>query len=310
MKSKISIIIPIYNVEQYLSKCIDSVLAQTHTNFELLLINDGSTDNSGKICDEYAARDSRIRVFHTENGGVSSARNLGLDNATGEWVSFVDSDDYVQSNFLELLHSRAVEANADIVICNFYLEKEGAKTLRRQVIESNNSDIYLREIFDNKCMGAMWNKLIKHELYIKYNIHFPQEIFYCEDVCALTKLMCNKLNIAYVDQPLYNHIYNSQSITRNINKNTILNRMLFIDYIELNFNSYNLIKHKLSIKFQIITSALFNYKDYKLIYPEITDINVSDAGGKKEQLLFFLCRSYIIWILCKIMYSIRNYLTK
>lgn len=101
---KISVIVPVYNVEKYLRRCIDSILAQTFTDFELLLIDDGSKDNSRDLCDGYAMKDERVRVFHKKNGGVSSARNLGLDNAKGEWVSFVDADDYLDncyySNFL------------------------------------------------------------------------------------------------------------------------------------------------------------------------------------------------------------------
>ena len=96
----ISIIVPIYKAEQYIYRCVDSILAQSYTDFELLLINDGSPDGCGAICDAYAAKDSRVRVFHKENGGVSSARNLGLDNAQGEWVTFIDSDDYINDSFL------------------------------------------------------------------------------------------------------------------------------------------------------------------------------------------------------------------
>ena len=99
----ISVIIPVYNTEMYLRRCIDSVLAQTYQDFELLLIDDGSKDSSGAICDEYAAKDARVRVFHKENGGVSSARNLGLDNARGEWVTFVDSDDYIEKKLSQVL---------------------------------------------------------------------------------------------------------------------------------------------------------------------------------------------------------------
>ena len=106
---EISIIVPVYNVEQYLPRCIDSILAQTFTDFELLLIDDGSPDNCGKVCDDYAAKDARIRVFHKENGGVSSARNFGLDRITGEYVSFIDSDDVVSPRFLEILRKYADE---------------------------------------------------------------------------------------------------------------------------------------------------------------------------------------------------------
>ena len=99
--SLISVIVPVYNSEQTLHRCIDSILGQTYRNFELLLINDGSKDRSGEICDEYARQDSRVKVFHKENGGVSSARNVGLDNARGDWVTFVDSDDWVGDTYLD-----------------------------------------------------------------------------------------------------------------------------------------------------------------------------------------------------------------
>lgn len=115
---KISIIVPVYNTEQYLCRCIDSVMAQTYTDFELLIIDDGSTDSSGTICDEYAAQDTRVRVFHKENGGVSSARNVGLDNARGEWITFVDSDDYIEENFLKSFEGNL---DADLVVGNTVL---------------------------------------------------------------------------------------------------------------------------------------------------------------------------------------------
>ena len=103
MHPKISVIVPVYKAEKYLHRCVDSILAQSYTDFELLLIDDGSPDNSGAICDEYAIKDSRVRVFHKQNGGASSARNKGLDHANGEWVSFVDSDDWIEPQMVESL---------------------------------------------------------------------------------------------------------------------------------------------------------------------------------------------------------------
>ena len=114
----VSIIVPVYNAEKFLRRCIDSILAQTYTDFELLLIDDGSKDSSGSICDKYAAKDERIRVFHKENGGVSSARNLGLDHAQGEWVTFVDADDYIEENFLKSFEGNL---DADLVVGNAVL---------------------------------------------------------------------------------------------------------------------------------------------------------------------------------------------
>ena len=125
---KVSVIIPVYNVEKYLPQCIDSILAQTFTDFELILVNDGSKDCSGNICDEYAQKDSRIVVIHKENGGASSARNRGLDIAKGEWISFIDSDDYVTPNYLSNLISEAQANCASLVIQGHIYQKKGSET--------------------------------------------------------------------------------------------------------------------------------------------------------------------------------------
>jgi len=118
---QISIIVPVYKVEDYLQRCIDSILEQTFTNWELILIDDGSPDKSGKICDEYAQRDNRVRVFHKENGGVSAARNEGLIQAKGEWITFIDSDDYVDKTFLEDFGLSRYKA--DIYLEGYQVEK-------------------------------------------------------------------------------------------------------------------------------------------------------------------------------------------
>lgn len=113
----ISVVVPIYNVEKYIEKCIDSIINQTYTNLEIILVDDGSPDKCGKICDEYAKRDKRIKVIHKENGGVSSARNIGLDNLNGEYVTFIDADDYISNNYCEELLNALKTENADCVAC-------------------------------------------------------------------------------------------------------------------------------------------------------------------------------------------------
>ena len=123
MQPKVSVIVPVYKAEKYLQRCVDSLLAQTFTDFELLLIDDGSPDRSGEICDEYAAADSRVRVFHKVNGGVSSARQCGMDNATGEYTIHADPDDWVEPIMLKELYVKAKEENADMVFCNYYWDK-------------------------------------------------------------------------------------------------------------------------------------------------------------------------------------------
>ena len=161
---KISVIVPVYNTEQYLHRCIDSILAQTYTDFELLLIDDGSKDNSGKICNEYAAKDSRVRVFHKENGGVSSARNIGLDNAKGGWISFVDSDDWISTEYLENLFN-AVDNTVDLVVAYAHLvdyQEPDKFEFPDYLIDINNIDI-LFEKNDDFLAGyfSCFNNIIK-----------------------------------------------------------------------------------------------------------------------------------------------------
>ena len=119
LSPKVSVIVPVYNADKYLHQCVDSILAQTFTNIEVLLIDDGSLDDSGKICDDYAQKDSRVRVLHKENGGVAAARQTGLDASTGDYIIQFDSDDYVESNIIELLVKKVMEEEADIVICDY-----------------------------------------------------------------------------------------------------------------------------------------------------------------------------------------------
>ena len=119
MEQLVSIIVPIYNVEKYIKECIDSIINQTYKNLEIILVDDGSPDCCPKICDEYSKKDKRIKVIHKENGGLSSARNAGLDVAKGEYVSFIDSDDVVDEKFIETLYNLCIENNCDISECNF-----------------------------------------------------------------------------------------------------------------------------------------------------------------------------------------------
>ena len=160
----VSIIVPVYNAEKFLNRCIDSILAQTYTDWELLLIDDGSKDASGRICDEYATKDERIRVFHKENGGVSSARNLGLDHAQGEWITFVDSDDYIEENFLKSFEGNL---DADLVVGNAVLINNEN---RMSIIDVGLSEgLYpfpsksISSILSKSIIRVPWGKLYKKE---------------------------------------------------------------------------------------------------------------------------------------------------
>lgn len=173
--SLISIIVPVYNAERYINKCIDSILSQTYTNWELLLINDGSTDKSLKICQEYLSKDSRIKVFDKINGGVSSARNLGIENSNGVWITFIDSDDWVENNYL---HNFIQEY--DISLQGYYRDSIKVK-YPESIIMQNPGAVYL----SNAYMYGPVCKLFKTDLIKENNIKFDLELSYGEDILFL-----------------------------------------------------------------------------------------------------------------------------
>ena len=174
-KDLISVIVPVYKVEKYLEKCIESIIKQTHTNLQIILVNDGSPDNCGKICDEYAKKDSRIEVIHKINGGLSDARNVGINRANGRYIGFVDSDDYIKEDMYEKLINLIKEYDADISICNLYDVIDGKKYVRNNengIQEYSRLEILKEVLLDKNIQSYAWNKLYKKELFdeIKYPI--------------------------------------------------------------------------------------------------------------------------------------------
>lgn len=182
---EISVIVPVYNAERYLRRCIDSILAQTYTTFELLLIDDGSTDNSGAICDEYASLDSRVRVFHKTNGGVSCARNLGLDNAHGEWITFCDSDDWTYSSWLQNFVNE-FKSGAELICQGFNKipmgKSDDSAVLmvpdRVGTLPINETIYYISEA---KMLGYTWNKIFKKGIIKKFKMKFDENLKIYED---------------------------------------------------------------------------------------------------------------------------------
>ncbi len=180
MNPLISIIVPIYNSEKTLNRCVDSILQQTFTDWELLLIDDGSKDSSGDICDEYARKDPRIKVFHKENGGVSSARNVGLDNAKGEWITFVDSDDWIVNNALDIDYD---EVDEDLLLFSYYLVSSKKEKLEKmtQCVLSNKNELasFCEKYLICTILRSPWSKIFKRE---KINsIRFDENIRIGED---------------------------------------------------------------------------------------------------------------------------------
>lgn len=229
---KVSIIVPVYKAEAYLHRCVDSILAQTFTDFELLLIDDGSPDRSGEICDEYAQKDSRIRVIHKENGGVSSARQRGLDEAVGEYTIHADPDDWVEPNMLEELYKKAKQDDADIVICDYFNNIGTKQTICRQCPSSLEPKQVLIELFQ-QLHGSCWNKLARRVCYKQYGIEFPRGINYCEDLFTWVQFLSHKeVKVVYLNKAFYHYFDNPESITRRYQRSQYETRCKFVELLE------------------------------------------------------------------------------
>ena len=201
----ISVIVPIFNTEKYLPKCLDSLVSQTFVDVEFILVDDGSTDNSGVIADQYT--DSRFRVFHTENRGLSAARNLGIEQARGEWLMFVDGDDWVEPGFCEIPYQAAICDEADVIIFHAYNAKDGRITGRK----SSAPIEIINWVEAVKCGGvAVWNKLYKRELFD--GIRFPVGRVF-EDLAVTHKLLMKAKRIILIPDFLYYHVYRKGSIS-------------------------------------------------------------------------------------------------
>ena len=211
----ISVIVPVYKVEPYLSRCIDSILAQTFTDFELILIDDGSPDNCGKICDEYAQKDNRIQVIHKENGGLSSARNAGIDwvfaNSNSQWLTFIDSDDWIHPKYLERLLSGANSTNTDICVCE-YTETSDFSAFET-LNNVNTQKLTPEEFFVNHHVTSVIAccKLYKKRCF--ESIRYPLGKLH-EDEYTTYKILFEKKYISYMKEPLYFYYTNPDSIVR------------------------------------------------------------------------------------------------
>ncbi len=182
----VSIIVPVYNVEKYIHKCIDSVLAQTFTDFELLLINDGSSDSSAQICDGYAEKDERVKVFHKENGGVSSARNVGLQHATGEWISFIDSDDWLDETYLDEILGETVDNDFDFLVHGLTREFPNNTIIVKPHKRLYKGEELYRPVEEflwnyGNLFGFPWNKLYKNKIIQENKLCFNESLSMCED---------------------------------------------------------------------------------------------------------------------------------
>ena len=215
MKELISVIVPVYNTEKYIDRCIDSIISQTYQNIEVILIDDGSIDNSLEICEKYMTKNPKIKVVHQENKGVSNARNKGLSIAKGNYFICIDSDDWLEPNMLEILYNNIQNYDADIATCNFYNDYEsGEKTVKNDIdndvlILTETKEMYESLFASNKFGGYLWNKLIRTSKIknTKENIYFNEKIAIEEDVMFLINVFKRCRKICYDSSSILYHYF-------------------------------------------------------------------------------------------------------
>lgn len=269
---KISIIVPIYNCEKWLSECIDSLLCQkSPCELEIILVDDGSIDISGNICDEYAAKNKCIKVIHTRNQGVSCARNVGIENATGEWIIFVDGDDVLKNDAIGILYYKVKFYQYDMVRYGAYFFDDD--TIWPSLYSySNNKLEYLDLVVKREAMLGVWGGIYRRKLFQEYDIYFTPGIRTGEDWIVLFKLLCHS-SFFYYEESLYGYRVNQYSVTRKridyVRPDALIAFNIIIDYAKYNniiLNSTSICKAKSEIRRRVMKDAILNKS--KLIYKE------------------------------------------
>lgn len=297
----IAVIVTLYNASQYLPQCIDNILSQTFQDFELLLINDGSTDNSREICDEYAKKDKRIKVFHEKHRGVAHARQVGIDNATGKYLLYIDADDIIAPTILQDLYDNAEEDNAEIVICDYTELTHSGEIYKPQKPSSNSGVSLFNDIMNGKLYGALWNKMIKTECIKRSLVKFPEELTMREDLVFLSKLLPHINTVAYVPKALYGYDRrNTSSLTNNYlnesshyfhqevlwNKHIIDNSELPLQIIENRLDYYHQLAY-ISLK-----SNLFSKEEWLSYFIPYTSSLINRGNGYKKSLVTLGLKGY------------------
>lgn len=227
---KVSVIVAVFQAVKTLRRCLDSIKNQTMTEWECLLVDDGSSDGSGKMCDEYASADARFRVIHKPNEGGGIARQTGIDSAKGDYVIFADADDWVEPDWLEKLYGKISTDEADMAICDYERISSNHTEYWIGCPGSLDKDEYLRGLLAGHFWGALWNKLVKRDCYRLY-VSIPPHMDYWEDLYITCQLLTKEIKITYVPQMLYHYDIgvNDKSLTKKHHESDIRSMMLFID---------------------------------------------------------------------------------
>lgn len=267
----ISVIVVAFNAEGTLARCLDSIVGQSLRDFELIIVNDGSIDHTQAIVDHYRDADDRIKVEYQSNSGVSAARQKGLDLATGFYTIFVDADDWIEKDMLELLYGKALQESADMVFCDFIEENESGTFYRQQEPKSKDSKVVLQQMLVG-LYGSLWNKLIVRSLYTESGARFIKGLNFCEDESILIRLLSFGCKVSYVKQALYHYdkIANSGSYTNLWHTRPVEEYELFIQscasYLDTPRLKRNLDNRIASIIKKLMYAPSDSYSDSRMFY--------------------------------------------
>lgn len=333
----VSIIIPVYNVQEYLSECLDSVLNQTIKNTEIIVVNDGSTDNSPQILAEYKIKFPELIIINQENRGISETRNQGLNTATGEYIAFVDSDDFIEECMFERMYNAAKRENSDIVICNYilYNEKSQKQNSGKYIIEGNSQEGYiertksLERFLTNDIKAYVWNKLVKRELFTDHKISFP-DFKVCEDTPVVFLLLAHSKKIFSMNEPLYYYRQRESSLTKAYSIKSMEDMLkgcyIMRDYIEVDkAHSEKLIPcyrvymiktlwaiHNKYFLHYCETRDKSNYSEFKkLVAKDVSELKICEIIGNsklkvKEKINALLIKTKTYGLIFSILYKFRS----
>lgn len=213
--ARISVIVAVFNVATVMRRGIDSLLAQSFRDIEVLLVDDDSTDGSAAICDEYAEADKRVRVFHKVHSGVAHTRQVGVDNARGEYSIHFDPDDWAEPTMLEEMFANIERTGADMLVCDYYEDTVNDRTLKKQKLELMDSDSMVNDMISGKLIGSLWNKLIRTSCYKKWNIRFPRNLNVREDIVVVCNILQHTERVCYLPKAFYHYdrTSNTNSLT-------------------------------------------------------------------------------------------------
>ncbi|HEY8889934.1 MAG TPA: glycosyltransferase [Clostridium sp.] len=332
----VSIIIPVYNVQEYLSVCLDSVIKQTIQNKEIIVVNDGSTDRCNEILTEYKRIYPEIIIINQKNRGISETRNAGLKVASGEYIAFVDSDDFIELNMFEKMYNKAKRQSADVVICNYilYNDMSDKQESKNQKIEGIDKEGYIDKVealkmfLLNDIKGYVWNKMHKRELFITNSITFPDFIV-CEDTPVGFLLLANSQKIYSMNEPLYYYRQREKSLTKifsikamkdmldgcyimrnHIMKDSLLYEKLIDYYRVYMIKTLWAIHNKYWIQY-CETREKSNYSEFKkVVSKEIDALKISEIIGNskltlKDKVNALLIKTRIYGIIFPILYKLR-----